>query len=192
MKLFTYFYDLALKWAKHKNAPAYLGGLTFAESVFFPIPPDVMLAPMSLAKPHRAWYFAMLTTITSVIGGAVGYLLGYALFEPVVAPVIETMGYTAKFDTMVAWFNEWGIWVVFLAGFTPIPYKLFTVTAGMMNMLFIPFILASLISRGMRFFLVAGLMKWGGETMEEKLRQYIDIIGWAVIALAIVLFIIFK
>ncbi|WP_199609542.1 YqaA family protein [Flocculibacter collagenilyticus] len=192
MKLFTYLYDLALRWAKHRHAPAYLSGLTFAESVFFPIPPDVMLAPMSLAKPHRAWHYALLTTVASVLGGAVGYLLGYALFEPVVAPMIESFGYTDKFDTILAWFTEWGIWVVFLAGFTPIPYKLFTVSAGLLNMLFIPFIVASFVSRGLRFFLVAGLMRWGGAEMEHKLRRYVDVIGWSVIILAVVAFLIYR
>lgn len=191
MKLFSSLYDACLRWAKHKYASTYLAILTFAESVFFPIPPDVMLAPMVLAKPHKAWHLATLTSLASVAGGAAGYLLGVYLYEPVVLPFIEMMGYESKLETIVQYFNEYGVWVVFLAGFTPIPYKLFTVSAGMLSMAFLPFILASAIGRGMRFFLVAGILYWGGEKMEHKLRQYIDAIGWAVVLL-IILFIVYK
>ena len=191
MKLFSSLYDACLRWAKHKYASTYLAILTFAESVFFPIPPDVMLAPMVLAKPHKAWNLATLTSLASVAGGAAGYLLGVYLYEPVVLPFIEMMGYESKLETIVQYFNEYGVWVVFLAGFTPIPYKLFTVSAGMLSMAFLPFILASAIGRGMRFFLVAGILYWGGEKMEHKLRQYIDAIGWAVVLL-IILFIVYK
>ena len=116
---------MALVWAKHRHAERYLAGMSFAESVFFPVPPDVMLAPMSLAQPDKAWRFASFTTIASVIGGILGYLLGFWLFEPVVEPLIAQMGWQAKFDTALSWFENYGVWVVFLAGFSPIPYKVF-------------------------------------------------------------------
>lgn len=191
MKIFTTLYDACLRWAKHKYATVYLAVLTFAESVFFPIPPDVMLAPMVLARPHKAWWLASLTSISSVIGGAVGYLLGAYLYDPVVMPFIEFMGYQSKFATITQYFTDYGVWIVFLAGFTPIPYKIFTVSAGMLSMAFLPFLLASAVGRSMRFFLVAGILYWGGEKMEHKIRQYVDVIGWVVIGL-IVMLIVYK
>ena len=172
MNLFSKLYDACLRWAKHKYATVYLSILTFSESIFFPIPPDVMLAPMVLANREKAWRLAGITSITSVAGGAAGYLLGSYLFDPVVMPFIEMMGYQHKLDTIVGYFNEYGIWIVFLAGFTPIPYKLFTVSAGMLSMAFIPFLIASAISRSLRFYLVAGILYWGGDKMEHKLRRY--------------------
>jgi len=172
MKIFTAVYDWTLKWAEHKFAPRMLALLTFAESVFFPIPPDVLLAPMVLAKPEKAWRLASLTTISSILGGAVGYLLGYMMFEPWIQPLITEFGYQARFDTAITWFNEWGVWVVFIAGFSPIP--------------------ASAIGRGMRFFLVAGLIQWGGEAITHKLRKWIDMIGWTVVALIIIAYLVLK
>ena len=183
MKIFTPLYEWTLKWAEHKLAPKMLALLTFAESVFFPIPPDVLLAPMVLAKRDKAWYYATLTTIASVIGGVAGYFLGFWMFEPWIQPLITEFGYQARFDKAVEWFNEWGVWVVFIAGFSPIPYKLFTVSAGFLQMAFLPFLLVSAVGRGMRFFLVAGIIHYGGDKMEHKLRQWVDTLGWAVVVL---------
>jgi len=188
VKIFSALYQWTLRWAEHKFAPRILAILTFAESVFFPIPPDVLLAPMVLAKPEKAWRLATITTIASVIGGVVGYTLGYLMFEPWIEPLIIEFGYQARFDKIMQWFSEWGVWIVFIAGFSPIPYKLFTVSAGFLQMAFLPFLLVSAIGRGMRFFLVAGLIKWGGSAMEKKIRQYIDILGWGVVALIIVVY----
>ena len=186
MKLFTPLYDACLRWAKHPHADKYLAGLSFSESVIFPIPPDVMLAPMALAKPQKAWWFALICTLASVIGGMAGYLLGYLMFEPWIQPLITNFGYQTRFDTAMSWFSEWGVWVVFIAGFSPIPYKLFTVSAGFLQMAFLPFLLASAIGRGMRFFLVAGLIQWGGSAMEAKLRKWIDVLGWGLVVLIII------
>ncbi|MGB1199405.1 MAG: YqaA family protein [Thalassotalea sp.] len=186
MKIFSALYEWTLKWAKHKFAPAILAALTFAESVFFPIPPDVLLAPMVLANRKKAWFYASLTTVSSVIGGVVGYYLGYWMFEPWIQPLITEFGYQARFDTAISWFENWGVWVVFLAGFSPIPYKLFTVSAGFLQMLFLPFLLASAIGRGLRFFLVAGVIYCGGEKMENKLRQWIDVLGWLIVVLIVI------
>ena len=181
MKIFSALYDWTLKWAKHKFAPYILAFLSFAESVFFPIPPDVLLAPMVLSKPDKAWRFASITTIASVVGGICGYVLGYLMFEPWIQPIINELGYQHRLEQVMEWFSQYGVWVVFIAGFSPVPYKLFTVSAGFLHMAFIPFLLASAIGRGMRFFLVAGLIKWGGSAMEEKLRQWADRIGWAIV-----------
>lgn len=192
MKIFSAMYEWAMKAARHKHSSYYLSFMSFAESVFFPIPVDVMLAPMSLAKPSSAWRYAMLATVFSVIGGAVGYYLGYALYDSFVHPIIESVGYQEKLATAESWFNEYGILVIFVASFTPIPYKVFTITAGIMSMAFWPFLIVSLVGRGMRFFLVAGLMRWGGAAMEDKLKIYIDRIGWAVIVLIAVALIAIK
>ncbi|TMP19538.1 YqaA family protein [Pseudoalteromonas sp. S2893] len=183
MKLFTKLYDMALVWAKHRFAERYLAAMSFAESVFFPVPPDVMLAPMSLAQPSKAWRFASFATVASVLGGIVGYFLGYWLFEPVVQPFIEQMHWQEKFETALTWFKEYGVWVVFLAGFSPIPYKVFTIGAGVLQMAFLPFLIASAVGRGARFFLVSALMKWGGVKMEQKLRQYVEVLGWSLVIL---------
>lgn len=186
MKLFQSCYDLAIRWAKHRHAGKYLAGLSFAESMFFPIPPDVMLAPMSLSQPHRAWRYAALTTLASVLGGIGGYALGYFAFDVWLEPLILSAGYQEKFETTIQWFEAYGIWVVFLAGFSPIPYKIFTISAGVLSMAFAPFLIASAIGRGARFFLLAGLMRWGGAAMEAKLREYVEYLGWATVAIAVI------
>lgn len=144
-----------------------------------------MLAPMALAQPKKAWSYAFLTTLSSVLGGICGYLLGWLAFDSYIHPLIIEWGYSARLDTAIGWFKEYGIGIVFLAGFSPIPYKIFTVSAGFLGMAFIPFILASTVSRGLRFYMVAGLMYWGGEKMEQQLRKYVDWIGWVTIALAL-------
>lgn len=191
MRLFSHMYELAMKWSIHQHAPRYLAGMSFAESSFFPIPVDVMLAPMSLAQPNRAWHFAFIATIFSVIGGVAGYFVGYFAMD-LLEPWLHTLGYWERYQQIIAWFSEWGIWIIFIAGFAPIPYKLFTVTAGALNMALLPFILISFIARGARFYAVSGLMLWGGERMEKNLRKYMDLIGWAVVVLAVVAYIIYK
>jgi membrane protein YqaA with SNARE-associated domain len=183
LKLFSPLYAKVLNWAAHPRAPWYLGVLSFAESSFFPIPPDVMLAPMSLSNPRKAWYFAFVTTITSVLGGLAGYLIGYYLFEELGRPLIELYDAQEKFNVARRWFDEYGVWVVFIAGFSPIPYKLFTVTSGVMSLALTPFVVASAIGRGARFFLVAGLIYWGGDRFADFLKKKIDLIGWSTVGL---------
>jgi len=185
MNLFSRLYDKVLYWAAHRHASWYLAGLSFSESSFFPVPPDVMLAPMTLANRNKAWFYAMLTTLASVIGGVLGYLIGMLAFDSV-EPWIQQLGYIDAYLQARNWFDQWGVWVVFLAGFTPIPYKIFTISAGVAGMAFFPFVLASLIGRGARFFLVAGVIYVGGEKMERLLRQYIDRIGWLIIILVVI------
>lgn len=174
-----------MAWARHPRAPWYLGGLSFAESSFFPVPPDVMLAPMCLANPSRAWRFALLTTLASVVGGLFGYAIGYFAIDALL-PWLQDSRYWSAYQTSVEWFGRWGFWAVFIAGFSPIPYKVFTIAAGALSMAIAPFAIASLIGRGARFFLVAGLMAWGGPRMEATLHRYIDGIGWAVVAIVVI------
>ncbi len=183
--MFQKLYDKALLWSKHEYAPKYLCALSFAESSFFPVPPDVMLAPMALAQPDKALRFALLTTIASVLGGVFGYGIGYFLFDSI-EPWLQTTHYWDSYLTAKSWFENWGFWAVFVAGFSPIPYKVFTIAAGAMSMVFLPFVLASVIGRGGRFFLVAMLLAAGGEKLESKLREYMDRVGWATVALVII------
>ena len=191
MRIFSPLYSRVMQWARHRHAPWYLAGLSFAESSFFPVPPDVMLAPMSLAQPKRAWWLAAITTLASVLGGVLGYFIGlYALQW--VEPMLAGAGYQDKYLMVQAWFGEWGFWAIFVAGFSPIPYKLFTISAGALSMAFAPFIGASIVGRGARFFLVAALMAWGGERMEKQLHRYVDGLGWLTLALVAVIVIIYR
>lgn len=183
MKLFGALYDRVMVWSRHPKAPWFLGGLSFAESSFFPIPPDVMLAPMCVAQPRRWFRFALITTLTSVAGGVLGYLIGAWAMEAA-TPWLAQTTWGAKIDLAKAWFAEWGFWAVLLAGFSPIPYKAFTIAAGSMAMPLLPFVLASILGRGGRFFLVGWLMGRFGPTMEPKLRPFMEWLGWGTVALA--------
>lgn len=151
MKLFSALYDRVMKWARHSHAQYYLAILSFAESSFFPIPPDVMLAPMSLAKPRSALWYALLTTITSTLGGIFGYVIGVFFFT-LIHPYLVRFGYWPVYSQIQHYFNVWGFWIIFIAGFSPLPYKLFTIAAGTMHIALVPFIIASFIGRGSRFF----------------------------------------
>lgn len=182
MRLFSPLYRRVMQWSRHHRAPWYLGGLSFAESSFFPIPPDVMLAPMALARPERAWRLALITTLASVAGGLFGYAIGLFAFD-LIQPWLEARPrYWQAYQQAVDWFGRYGFWAVFVAGFSPIPYKVFTIAAGVLSMSLLPFALASLIGRGARFYLVAGLMRWGGARMEAMLHCHVDRLGWAVVA----------
>jgi membrane protein YqaA with SNARE-associated domain len=180
--MFRGLYDRVLIWSRHRHAVRYLAGLSVAEATFFPIPPDVMLAPMVLAERERAWALALLTTLASVAGGVIGYLIGWLGLE-LIYPLIEGVGYADYYQQAVGAFAEYGIWFVIVAGFTPIPFKIITIAGGALLMPLPGFILGSVIGRGARFFLVAGLVWAGGDRMADRLRDWVDAIGWAVIGL---------
>lgn len=180
MKLFSTLYNKVLNWARHPKAPRYLGILSFAESSFFPIPPDIMLMPMVLAKPKNWLYLATLTTVTSVLGGITGYFIGLFAFETL-QPLIVQWGYGEKIELAKSLFEEWGIWIIFAAGFSPIPYKIFTITGGALSMALIPFIFASIIGRGARFFTISALLAWSGPKMEPVILRYIEWLGWIIV-----------
>ena len=184
--MFESLYEKVIGWSRHPHAERYLGGMSFAESSFFPVPPDVMLIPMCVADRGKAWRFALITTITSLLGGVVGYAIGYFLFEAV-KPLLVDLGYWDAYLKGRDWFDDWGVWAVLIAGFSPIPYKIFTIAAGVATLNLPAFIIASFVGRGARFFLVAGLVVAGGERMESLIRQYVERIGWAVVALAVAL-----
>jgi len=181
MQVFENLYHAVIRMAKDSRAPLYLSLLSFLESFIVPFPPpDVMLAPMSLATPSKALYFASLTLIASVLGGVVGYLIGAFLFEQA-QPFIIAWGYQTAFETVVHWFDQWGFWAVLVAGFSPVPYKIFTISAGALGLSFVPFLLASLIGRGMRFYLVAWCLATFGPAIEHKLIRYIERVGWGIV-----------
>lgn len=183
--MFQALYDKTLSWSRHRHALKYLCALSFVESSFFPIPPDVMLAPMALGRPQQAFRFALWTTVFSVLGGILGYAIGFFLFDQF-EPWLKTTHYWEGFLLARQWFTDWGFWAVLVAGFSPIPYKVFTIAAGVMSMMFLPFVLASAVGRGARFFLVSLLIVAGGEKLEAKLREYMDRLGWALVALVVI------
>lgn len=185
MKIFGPLYDRVMRWSSHPQAERILAAMSFAESSFFPVPPDVMLAPMCLAQQQRAWRLAAITTVASLLGGIFGYAIGYFLFDAI-EPWLRTTHYWSAYETGRAWFDEWGVWAVFLAGFSPIPYKIFTLAAGVAVLNFPGFLVASLIGRGARFFMVAGLIRAGGPRMVEMLPKYVERIGWSVVLLVAV------
>lgn len=177
-------YDRVLAWSAHPRAPAILSALSFAESSFFPVPPDVMLAPMCLARPKKAWFFASICTLSSVFGGMLGYLIGRWAFSSI-EPWLLDSAYAHVFERAVSAFQTWGVVYILLAGFTPIPYKIFTISAGVVGMPFLPFLLGSAAGRGGRFFLVAGIIRLFGEQASDRLRSWVDWAGWTVLVLVL-------
>jgi len=184
VRIFSSLYQRVMEWSRHQYATVWLALVSFTESSCFLIPPDVMLAPMSLAKPEKAWFYAGLTTVASVLGGLLGYFIGSFAFQ-FIEPWLVSLHYIDAYYLAENWFEKWGFWAIFLAGFTPIPYKIFTIASGALGMALLPFIIGSTIGRGARFFLVAGLMRWGGKPLEAKLHTWIDKIGWLTVLLVV-------
>ena len=183
MRLFEPLYERVLAWSRHRHAERYLAGLSFAEASFFPIPVDIMLAPMCLADRDKWVRLAVISTVASVLGGLAGYAIGYGMFE-MIEPWLRESHYWEAYLTSRRWFDDYGFWVVFVAGFSPIPYKVFTIAAGDAVLNLPAFFVASLISRGARYFLVAGLIKLAGERFETSLKKHIERVGWATVAVA--------
>jgi membrane protein YqaA with SNARE-associated domain len=179
--MFQKLYDKTLGWARHKNATRYLSFVSFADSSFFPITPLVMLVPMVIAQPEKALRLALQTTFFSALGAILGYCIGYFLFTAI-SPWLQTTHYWADYLAAKSEVDQWGIWAVLIGGFLPIPYKIFTITAGTLHMALLPFLLVSTLGRGTRFCVVALLLKFGGEKFEAKLREYINHIGWFIVA----------
>lgn len=186
MKIFAYLYDKMLTWSKHRHAKYYLAGVSFIEASIFPIPPDVMLVSMGLAVPRKAWNYAAIATLFSVIGGIFGYMIGLYAME-LIQPYITNHNLQQAYAQVSQWFMQYGVWMVIIAGVTPIPYKIFTVTAGATQMAFLPFVLGSIVGRGLRFFLVSGLFYFVGAKLEQRLRHYIDWIGLGILLIIILL-----
>lgn len=182
MQLFRPWYERALRWAAHPKAPWFLTGLSFIEAIFFPIPPEVMLAPMSLAQPKRAFWYATISLAGSLAGMFIGYALGYYALEWAL-PLVHSLGYADEFESIKQQAAENGFWLLLIAGFTPIPFKVFTIASGAVGMPLLPFFFGALIGRGKRVFLVALAIRLGGERAEAALRRHIEPIGWAALVL---------
>jgi len=189
LKIFGPLYERTLGWARHPRAPALLTGLSFAEAVIFPVPPEVMLAPMCLSQPRRAFWFATLSLIGSLVGSVVGYLLGHFAFE-LIKPLFEMLGWADAINAGIATVREkmaespWAVfWFLVLGGFTPIPLKVFTWASGVVGVPMLPFLASMAVGRGKRLYLIALLMRLGGERAEAALRRYIEPIGWIALVL---------
>jgi membrane protein YqaA with SNARE-associated domain len=169
-------YDRLVVLSNHPSALWVLAAVSFAESSFFPIPPDVMLIPMILANRSKAWLFAGVCTIASVLGGFFGYAIGYFLFETAGKWVIDLYGLQAGFNNFQQQFNEWGLWVILIKGLTPIPYKLETIASGAAHFDLFTFGIASLITRGGRFFLVAGLLYVVGDPIRHFVEKHLTLV----------------
>ncbi len=189
--MFAKLLEHVLAWSAHPRAPLYLGAVSFAESSFFPIPPDVLLAPMVLSRPERAWRLAAWTTLWSVLGGVAAFTAAAFAVEAV-ADVPQRNGLWEGYLTAQAWFVDWGFWAVLAAGFSPIPYKVFAFAAGGMSMVLPAFVVASIAGRGGRFFLVAALVAWGGPRVELALRRYVERIGWGLVALGVLTYLLIR
>ena len=169
-------YDRVIALSANRSAPIWLAGVAFAESSFFPIPPDVLLVPMALARPERAFRLALICTVASVVGGMLGYLIGYGLYDAVALPLIHLYHLEAKADALVAQFQQYGLYVILVKGLTPIPYKLVTIASGMAHFSFPLFVAASIATRGARFFIVAGLIRYFGESARHFIEKRLTLV----------------
>lgn len=168
-------YDWTMKLAGHRHGGWILGIISFIESSFFPIPTDVLLIPMALSNRARALVYATIATVTSVAGGMFGYAIGYFLFESVGQPLLEFYGYGDKFTEFAARYNDWGAWIVFIAGVTPFPYKVITIASGVTALDIGIFTIASILARGLRFYAVCGLLYWFGDPIRAFIEKYLGL-----------------
>jgi membrane protein YqaA with SNARE-associated domain len=180
--MFQSLYQWTLRLSESPRAPWALAGIAFAESSFFPIPPDVILVPMSLAKPKAAWRYAAICTIASVAGGVVGYLIGYLLYETVGQWLINLYGYGARMDVVRDAYAKWGALFILVKGLTPIPYKLVTIVSGLLEYNFALFVVLSLITRGARFFVLAALLNRYGDKARALLDKHFGLFMGLIVA----------
>ena len=178
-------YDWTMRQAASRHAMRALGVVAFLESSIFPIPPDAMIVPMVLARPHDAWRIATVATVASVVGGLFGYLIGYALLETVGQWIIQLYGLADRVAEYQAAYNRWGLWIILIKGLTPIPYKLVTIASGMAHFSLPVFILASILTRGVRFFMVAGLLRWYGAPIRDFIEARLTLVTTGFAALIV-------
>ena len=176
-------YEQTLALAGHRHAGAWLGIISFIESSVFPIPPDIMLIPMVLADRTKAWAYALICTAASVLGALLGYLIGFALWESLGQPIIEFYNGAAAFDKFTGFYGEWGIWIVLAAAISFLPYKVATIASGVAGLAVVPFVLASIAGRGIRFFAVAGLIYFFGPQIRVLIDRYFNILSLAFVVL---------
>lgn len=189
MRWLVKLYDKSLLWSQHVYAPRYLAAVSFVEASVFPIPPYFMLAPMALAKPSKAYYYALIATLASVLGGVLGYALGFWVFKPVALPIIDFMGYSDAYQRVMELFQQRGFLAVLIAGFTPLPFKLVAIGAGFVEVPLAAFLVASIFGRGVKFFAVALLVRVGGDKMAQHVRRLIEKLGLIFLCMAAVIII---
>ena len=176
--MFRKLYDWVFSLARSRHATPALAVVSFAESSFFPVPPDVMLAPMILARPEKAYFYAFVCTVASVLGGCLGYAIGHFLIETVGQAIIDFYGYASKWQAFEHAYAEYGVWIILIKGLTPIPYKLVTIASGAAHFDFTVFLIASIVTRGVRFLLIAGLLWRFGSPIRDFIERRLAIIGW--------------
>jgi len=174
-----------MRLAHHPRAAWALFAVSFAESSFFPIPPDAMLIPMVLADRRKAWFYALICTIASVLGALLGYWIGHALYETVGKPIIAFYHLDQQVQGFIDQFNEYGLWIILIKGLTPIPYKLVTIASGVAGFALVPFVLASIVTRGFRFFLVAGLLYFFGAPIRDFIERRLTLVTTLFIVLVV-------
>ena len=170
-------YDHTLNLASRKNALTWLFVISFIESSFFPIPPDIMIIPMVLATPKEAYKIAGVATVASVLGGYFGYFIGVYGFELIARPLLEFYGYMKQFGEFENYYHEYGAWIVFGAGITPFPYKIITIASGVVRLDLVVFTVASVIARGMRFYFIAWLLKRFGDPMKVFIEKNLNLLS---------------
>ncbi len=185
MSPFRPLYDWALRQAERPGAPYVLFGVAFAESSFFPLPPDILLLPMALAQRTKAWLYATICTAGSVLGGLGGYALGALFYATLGRWIIDTYGLQEGFERFSHGFQEWGVVLILIKGLTPIPFKLVTIASGVAHLDLVPFVAASFLTRGARFFLVAALVRWLGEPVRTFVEKYLTWVGLGLLALIV-------
>lgn len=185
-------YEWILALAGKRSAPWALGAVAFAESSFFPVPPDVMLVPMAVSRPDRVWFYATIATVASVIGGLVGYAIGALLFDSLGQWVFRVYGLGDKAETFQAAYAQYGHWVILLKGLTPIPFKLVTITSGFAHYDLFWFVILSIITRGARFFILAGLLGRYGIQIRGVLDRHLNAVAAISVAVIILGFVLFK
>ena len=193
MNLLRKLYDWTLEKSKDPKAPWFLAIISFSESSFFPIPPDIILIPMVIAKRAKAWFFAFICTISSVLGGVAGYLIGYFFYLTIGEFIIELYSYQSEYsDFQSKYEGDIWLWFVFFAGLTPFPFKIITIASGVLKINMISFIAIALVSRGLRFYLVATLLKFFGNYIKEHIDKYFNLFTFVFFILLIGGFIFFK
>lgn len=178
-------YDWTMRKAASDNAPSALAAVSFIESSFFPIPPDVMLIPMVLSRREKAWWYATIATVASVVGGLLGYAIGYFLYDTVGLPILKFYGREHALDGFMTFVRDYGVPAVIIKGMTPIPYKVVTIAAGVGHMNLLAFIGASIVARAMRFFLVAGLLYFAGEPIRAFIEKRLTLVTTAFLVLLV-------
>ena len=177
MNILRNLYNWTLDKASHKKASWFLILVSFTESSFFPIPPDILLIPMVLAKRLRAWFYALICTLSSVAGGLAGYAIGHFFYTNVGSAIVELYGLSDSFDLFEIYYNQYGIWIVLGAGFTPFPFKFITIASGVFNLNIILFIIVAMIARGLRFYLISSLLYIFGNAIKNLIDKYFNLLA---------------